>query len=126
MEEKIVKQVKAQYFKSATKVLLGDLTLTNQRITYSGIEQRIKQNHGVVGNVIRDKMEKAMGYDDLQEEHIFDIPLSEAESYLKRFGLSKRLVIADKSGTEFKLILEAKKAERDEWPNTIENTKKSL
>ena len=122
MEEQILKQSQAGYFKSATQVLSGYLTLTNKRVTYSGTQERVKLNHGIVGNVIRDKMEEVMGYADLEEELIFDIPLDEVQHGMKRYGLSKRLVISDKSGNEYKLTI-AKK-EREDWPGAIESLKK--
>jgi len=124
VEEQIIKEVEAAYFKSATNMLKGNLTLTNKRIYYSGEQERLKVNHGLIGNVVRDKMESAMGYDKKEEEFIFDIPLGDATAELKRFGLSKRLLIRNKSGEEFKLMLTAKKDERDSWPGIIENAKK--
>lgn len=123
MEEKVIKESKGAYFKSATNMLEGYLVLTNERIMFSGTQARVKLNHGLVGNVIRDKMEKGMGYDSPEEELIFDMPISEVEPGLKRFGLSKRLVLKDKSGNEFKIMINGK-AERDEWPGIIENAKK--
>lgn len=124
MEEQIIKESEAQYFKSATVVLKGSLILTSQRVMYSGTQERIKMNHGVVGNVIRDKVESSMGYDNPAEQAIFDIPISEVAHGLKRFGLSKRLVLTDADGNEFKLVL--KKSEREEWPDAIDNAKKQL
>lgn len=124
MEEKVIKEAKAQFFKSATNMIEGFLILTNKRILYSGTQARVKFNHGAVGNIIRDKMEKAMGYDSQEEETIFDIPLSDVDHKFKRFGLSKRLVISDKQNNEYKLMLNVKKAERDEWPNAIDDAKK--
>lgn len=123
MEEKVIKEAKAQYFKSATNMIEGYLILTNKRVLYSGTQARIKFNHGAVGNIIRDKMESAMGYDKQEEENIFDLPLSDIKCHLKRFGFSKRLVIIDNLNNEYKLILNVKKAERDEWPGAIENAK---
>jgi hypothetical protein len=123
MEEKFIKQSEAMYFKSSTKVLKGNLTLTDKRITYAGIHERLKVNHGVLGNVVRDKLEKKMGYDNPQEELIFDIPISEAVPSLRKYGFSKRLIITDKEGTEFKLTLYTK-AERAEWPVAINEAKK--
>ncbi|MCG8573635.1 MAG: hypothetical protein MI810_02030 [Flavobacteriales bacterium] len=123
MEEQIIKQSEASYFKSATKVLKGYVTLTEKRIIYSGIQERAQMNHGVVGNVIRDKMEKAMGYGNEQEELIFDLPLAQVEAELKRYGLSKRLLIRDSDGKEFKLTIWGKKAERESWPGAINDAK---
>jgi hypothetical protein len=126
MEEKIIKEAKAQYLKSATHLVEGYLILTNKRIMYSGTQARVKFDHGAIGNVIRDGMEKAMGYDKQEEENIFDIPLSKAGHYFKRFGLSKRLVIHDENNNEYKLMLNVKKAERDEWPGFIDKAKQEL
>lgn len=126
MEEQIIKEAKAQYFKSATSMIEGFLILTNKRIVYSGTQARVKFNHGAAGNIIRDKMEKAMGFDTIEEEHIFDIPLSEVNHTFKRFGFSKRLVISDKDDNEYKLMLNIKKSERDEWPEAIDNAKKGM
>ena len=122
MDEKILKQSEAQYFKSVTKVLKGQLTMTTDRIRYSGIQDRAQFDHGAVGNIIRDKMESAMGYDNLPEELIFDIPLKDVKHELKRFGLSKRLVIIDKDGNEYKLAIHPK-AERNSWPEAIDSSK---
>lgn len=122
MEEKVVKEAKAQYYK-LTKMIEGYLILTNKRILFSGTQARVKFNHGAVGNIIRDKMEKAMGYGNQEEETVFDIPLSEVNHKFKRFGFSKRLVIIDKQNTEYKLMLNVKKSERDEWPMAIDNAK---
>lgn len=124
MEEKIVKEVKAQYFKSAVNMIEGYLILTNKRILYSGVQARVKFNHGALGNVLRDKMENAMGYGSNEEEAIFDIPLSEVSHRLKRFGFSKRLVISDRQNNEYKLLLHGKKQERDEWVQVIEAAKR--
>lgn len=121
MEEKILKESEASYFKSATNVLNGFLVLTNKRLIYSGTRQRVRLNHGAAGNILRDKMEKAMGYDNPQEEHIFDIPVAEVKHGFKRFGLSKRLVLTDSNGNEYKLML--KKSERNEWPDAIEQAR---
>lgn len=126
MEETVIKEAKAQYFKSATNMLEGYLILTNKSVLYSGTQARVKFNHGAVGNIIRDQMESALGYDKQEEEYIFDLPLSDVSCHLKRFGLSKRLVIMDKHNNEYKLMLHVKKAERDEWPNAIENAKKAI
>lgn len=126
MEEQIIKEAKAQYFKSATSMIEGFLILTNKRIVYSGTQARVKFNHGAAGNIIRDKMEKAMGYDTIEEEHIFDIPLSDMNHTFKRFGFSRRLVISDKDDHEYKLMLNIKKSERDEWPEAIDNAKQKL
>src|SRR6218665_249819 len=104
-------------------MLNGYLVLTNKRIFYSGSQVRLKVNHGAVGNIIRDKMESALGYDSIEEEHIFDIPLSDVTPSLKRFGFSKRLMLTDKSGNQFKLMVNSK-TERNEWPEVIENAKK--
>jgi hypothetical protein len=126
MEEKVIKEVQAQYLKSAVKLIDGYLILTNKRIIYSGTQVRVKFDHGVVGNIVRDKMEKVMGFDIQEEEIIFDIPLSDVNSKFKRYGFSKRLVISDKQNIEYKLMLMVKKAERDEWPNAIENAKSGI
>lgn len=126
MEEILIKESKAQYHKSALNMIEGYLILTNKRIVYSGKQARVHFDHGALGNVIRDGMEKAMGYDKQEEESIFDIPLSEVSHSFKRFGLSKRLVITDKNNNEFKLMLIVKKAERDEWPEAIDLAKKGV
>lgn len=123
MEEKVIKEDKAGYFKSAINMLEGYLILTDKRIIYSGTQARIKLNHGAAGNILRDKMEKAMGYDNLEEENVFDIPISEVQHTLKRFGLSKRLVLKDKLNNEYSLSLMVKKAERDEWMKAIDQAK---
>jgi hypothetical protein len=123
MEEKIIKQTEAMYFKSATKVLKGNLVLTDKRIMYSGKIDRLQVDQGVLGNIVRDKVEKKMGYANPEEEQIFDIPISEVQHALKKYGFSKRLVITDKEGAEFKLTI-AKKAERAEWPIAIDDAKK--
>jgi hypothetical protein len=124
MEEIVIKEAQAQYLKSAVKLIDGYLILTNKRILYSGTQARVKFDHGAVGNIVRDKMEKAMGYDNNEEENIFDIPLSDLNHKIERYGFSKRLVISDKQNVEYKLMLMVKKAERDEWPNAIDNAKK--
>lgn len=119
MEEKITKQSEAFYFVSAIKVLKGQLIMTNERLLYSGIQERLKVNHGKLGNVLRDNIEKKMGYDNLPVEEIFDIPLKDASAELKRAGLSKRLVVTDhRDGKSYKLTIN-KKAERNEWPEMI-------
>jgi len=123
MEEKIIKESKAIYFVSAVKALEGYLIMTNKRIMYSGTQLRTQFDHGVVGNVVRDKMEKAMGYDNPKEEYIFDIPVSEVSQSLKRFGFSKRLLLTDKEGNQYKLTIYSK-TEREEWPEAIESAKK--
>ncbi len=123
MEETILRQSQAGYFQSAVKVLLGDVVLTNKRVFYSGTQERVKLNHGAVGNIIRDKMESAMGYDNLQEDLIFDIPLSEVSASLKRFGLSKRLLLTDANGKQFSLQIN-NKADRNEWVEAVEKAKK--
>lgn len=123
MEENIVRESQASYFKSATVVLTEALTLTDNSLRYSGTQDRLQMNHGALGNKLRDKLEEKMGYDNPEEHYIFNIPLSEVNSELKRYGLSKRLVITDKEGTEFKLTI-AQKADRNEWPEAIENAKK--
>jgi hypothetical protein len=122
MEQQIIKQSEAMYFKSATVVLKGQLIMTDKRISYTGTQDRLQMNHGAVGNIIRDKLEEKMGYNDLPEETIFDLPVIEVTPSLKRFGFSKRLVITDVEGNEFKLTI--KKSERDEWPNAIENNRR--
>lgn len=126
MEEYIIKEVKASYLKTATNMLEGYLTLTNKRIFYSGTQARIRMNHGAIGNIIRDKMETAMGYDNPEEEHIFDLPLTNLNCSLKRFGFSKRVVLSDQQGNEFKLMVHEKKAERDQWPAIIEKAKQEV
>ncbi len=126
MEEIVIKEAKAQYLKSAINMLEGYLILTNKRILYSGTQARVRFNHGAVGNMLRDQMESAMGYDQQEEEHIFNIPLSDVQGELKRFGLSKRLVLKDNQNNEFKLMLYVGKAERNEWPDAINNAKKEL
>lgn len=124
MQETILRQSEAGYYPSALKVLLGDIVLTNKRIYYSGTQQRVKMNHGAAGNILRDKLETAMGYDNIREEPVFDIPLSEVTATLKRFGLSKRLLLTDKSGNHYKLQIN-NKAARNEWPAAIDQAKKS-
>lgn len=126
MEEIVIKEAKAQYLKSAINMLEGYLILTNKRILYSGTQARVRFNHGAVGNMLRDQMESAMGYDQQEEEHIFNIPLADVHGELKRFGLSKRLVLKDNLNNEFKLMLYVGKAERNEWPDAINNAKKEL
>jgi hypothetical protein len=126
MEEVVLKEAKAQFFKSATNMIEGYLILTNKRIVYSGTQARVKFNHGAMGNVIRDQMEKAMGYDHQEEQTIFDIPLAEVSHGFKRFGLSKRLVISDAQQNEYKLMLNIAKSERDEWPAAIDEAKKAV
>ena len=126
MEEKVIKEAQAQYLKSAVKLIDGYLILTNKRIIYSGTQARVKFNHGALGNVVRDKMEQAMGYGNQEEENIFDIPLAEVNHQFKRYGFSKRLVITDKQNVEYKLMLMVKKAERDEWPKAIEDAKTGI
>ena len=107
-------------------MLEGYLILTNKRILYSGTQARVRFNHGAVGNMLRDQMESAMGYDQQEEEHIFNIPLADVHGELKRFGLSKRLVLKDNLNNEFKLMLYVGKAERNEWPDAINNAKNEL
>lgn len=121
MEEKILHKSEVAYFQSATKMFTGDLILTDARVYFIGEHARIKMNHGVVGNKIRDKMEKAMGY-DTPEESMINIPLTEIRHELKRFGLSKRLILEDKEGQKFKIQIN-NKADRDSWPSAIENAK---
>lgn len=123
MEEKVIKEAQAGYFKSAINMLEGYLILTNKRIIYSGTQARVKFDHGAMGNIIRDKMEKAMGYDKQEEENVFDIPITEVQHTLKRFGFSKRLVLRDNHNNEFSLSLMVKKSERDEWPAAIDKAK---
>jgi hypothetical protein len=126
MEEIVIKEAKAQYLKSAINMLEGYLILTNKRILYSGTQARVRFNHGAVGNMLRDQMESAMGYDQQEEEHIFNIPLADVQGELKRFGLSKRLVLKDNQNNEFKLMLYVGKAERNEWPDAINNAKNEV
>jgi len=126
MEEIVIKEVQAQFLKSAVNLINGFLILTNKRIIYSGTQARVKFNHGALGNVVRDKMEKAMGYDINEEETIFDIPLADVNHKFKRYGFSKRLVISDKQNVEYKLMLMVKKVERDEWPAAIDNAKRGI
>lgn len=125
MEEKIVKESQASYFKSATHVMTGALIMTSDSIRYSGTQDRLKMDHGALGNKVRDKLEAKMGYDNPEEQFIFDIPLADFQYELKRFGLSKRLIITDKEGTVFKLTI-PNKAERNEWPEAIDNAKKGV
>jgi hypothetical protein len=122
MEEQEIKRSEAMYFKSAAVVLKGQLIMTNKRISYAGTQERLQMNHGAVGNIIRDKIEDKLGYSNLQEEAIFSIPLLEVKSGMKRFGFSKRLVLTDISGNEYKLTI--KKSERDEWPAAIEKARR--
>ncbi len=114
MEEKILKQSEAEYFKSATNLIKGYIVMTDQRVIFYGSQSKMKFNHGTVGNLIRDKMEKAMGQDKDNEEFIFNIPKDEVSFGLKRFGFSKRLVVSDKSGNEYKLTIYNKK-DRNSW-----------
>jgi hypothetical protein len=125
MEDTIIMTSEALYFRSVTEVLKGDLVLTNKRITYSGIQERLQTNHGLVGNAVKDKLEKKLGYDNLPEHQIFDIALDQMKYELKRFGLSKRLIITDKNGNIFKMTIQ-KKSERNEWPNKIDNAKRNI
>ena len=122
MEEQVIKQSEAMYFKSATVVLKGQLIMTDKRLSYSGIQDRMQMNHGAIGNIVRDKLEEKMGYNDLPEHVIFDLPLIEVTPSLKRFGFSKRLVINDIEGNEYKLTI-AKK-ERDGWLDAIEKARR--
>jgi len=123
MEEKIVKSSQAAYFQSALKMFNGNLILTDKRILFQGEHARVKFDHGAVGNIIRDKMEKAMGYDE-PEEFVFEIPVAEAQHELRRFGFSKRLILKNKSGQEYNIQIN-KKTERDEWPAAIDNAKQN-
>jgi len=123
MEEKIIKSSQAAYFQSVAKMFNGNLILTDKRILFQGEHARIKFDHGAVGNIIRDKMEKAMGYDE-PEEFVFEIPVAEAQQELRRFGFSKRLILKDRTGHEFSIQI-GKKAERDEWPAAIDNAKQN-
>jgi hypothetical protein len=125
MEEKMILEAPAQYFKSATHMKEGHLSLTNRRVLYLGAQARVKFNHGALGNVIRDKMEEAMGYGNAEEECAFDIPLAEVQHRFKRFGLSKRFVIGDGKGNEYSLMLNVGKAVRDSWPAAIDDAKKA-
>jgi hypothetical protein len=122
MEEQIIKEGEAHYFKSATHLVEGSLVLTNKRLIYSGTQARVQLNHGALGNIIRDKMETAMGYDNPEEQHIFDIPINEVNHSLKRFGLSKLFLITDGQNNQYKVAV--KKSERDEWSNSIDKAKK--
>lgn len=122
MDEKLLKESFANYFKSATNMIEGYLVLTDKRVLYSGKQARAKFNHGALGNIIRDKLEDVMGYSNPMEEIIFDIPLSEVSYGFKRFGLSKRLVLNDRNGNEYKLMLNKK--DRNEWPEAFENARK--
>ena len=126
MEEQLLKEAKAQYFQSATHMKEGFLILTSRRLLSSGTQARVRFNHGAMGNLIRDKMEEAMGYGNEGEEAVFDLPLAKVKVDLRRFGLSKRLVVTDAQGTEYKLMLNVPKAERDTWPAEVEKAKIAL
>lgn len=121
MEETVLYKSQAAYFKSATKMFNGELVLTNNRVVFTGEHARIQMNHGLVGNVIRDKMEKAMGY-DTPEESLINIPIGEIKYALKRFGLSKRLILEDKEGQVYKIQINDKSV-RDGWPSAIDSAK---
>lgn len=122
MEENIIKKSEAAYFQSATKMFTGDLVLTNNRIVFTGEHARLKMNHGIIGNVIRDKVEKTMGYDKA-DEFMINIPIADVSYEFRRFGFTKRLILSDKNGQIFKIQI-TKKSERDEWPSAIKNTLK--
>ncbi|PKP05075.1 MAG: hypothetical protein CVU11_01380 [Bacteroidetes bacterium HGW-Bacteroidetes-6] len=124
MEENVIKNTEAAYFESVTKMFTGNLVLTSNRVLFVGEHARVQFDHGVIGNVIRDKMEKAMGYDK-PDEYVINIPLIELQHELKRYGFSKRLVLRDKAGKTYSIQIN-KKAERDLWPEAIENAKKEL
>lgn len=119
MEEKVLKQANAQFYKSATSMIEGSLVLTNKRIFFSGTQARVQLGYGEAGQAIQGRLEDLFGI-DRSEQFIFDIPVSEVSPSMKRFGLSKRLVITDGAQNEYKLMLQVKKAERDEWPAAIE------
>jgi hypothetical protein len=121
MEEALLHKSQAAYFKSATKMFNGELVLTTTRVIFTGEHARIQMNHGAIGNIIRDKMETAMGY-DTPEESLIDIPISEIKFELKRFGLSKRLILEDKDGQVYKLQINEKSI-RDAWPSEIDKAK---
>lgn len=125
MEEIILKEAEANYLKSAVNMLQGYLVLTNKRIYYSGVQVRVKFNHGAIGNIIRDKMEEKLGYNNPKEEAVFDIPISEVQHRLKRFLFSKRLVLKDKTNTEYQLMLVAKNTELNVWQQAIDEAKKN-
>ncbi len=124
MEEKIIRQSEAGYFKSATKLFNGYLILTDTRISFMGEHARIKMNHGALGNIVRDKVEKKMGYDQPEQCQI-DILLSELKYEVKRFGFTKRLILTDKDGQVYKTQI-TKKSERAEWPDLIEQAIQNL
>ena len=122
MEEKILKESDGQYFQTASKLLEGKLVLTNKRVLFSGVLHRSQLNHGVVGNVIKDKLEKKMGYSNTDDQLVFSIPLNDASVTMKG-GMFKKLIFSDKQGNSWKII-NVKKAERVEWPSNVEDAKK--
>lgn len=95
MEEKIIKKSEAEYFKSATNLIKGYLVMTNKRLLYYGEQARMQFNHGVIENVNHE---------------------------LRRFGFSKRLVISDGNGNEYKLTI-FNKADRNSWSGEIDRVK---
>lgn len=121
MEEKIIKEAKAGYFKSATKLYNGTLILTDKRILFSGEHARLQVNHGLVGNMVRNKLEKTMGYDKA-DESLIEIPLADVQHQLKRFGFTKRLVLKDGSGQIYNLQLLNRK-EQPEWQDAIDSAR---
>lgn len=122
MEENIIIKSEAAYFQSAVKMFTGDLVLTNNRIVFTGEHARLKMNHGLLGNVIRDQVEKKLGYDKA-EEYMINIPIAEVSYEFKRFGFTKRLILRDKKGQLFKIQI-AKKADRNAWPSAINDAVK--
>lgn len=121
MEEVILKSSDAAYFKSATKMFTGQLVLTNRRILFNGEHARLKFDHGAIGNILRDKMEKAMGYDEA-EQFVFEMQIGEAKHELRRFGFSKRLILHDPQGQKYNIQINSKK-ERNGWPDAIDHAK---
>lgn len=122
MEEIVLKESDGQYFQSASKLLEGKLILTNKRVLFSGVLHRSQMSHGLVGNVIKDQLEKKMGYADTDEKQVFSIPLKDAKVEMKG-GMFKKLIFSDASGNSWKVI-NVKKAERVEWPSNVEDAKK--
>jgi|GEM_PF-1588115 len=122
MSETILKRTEADYQASLTKVLKGDLILTRERLMYAGEQQRMQFDHGVIGNAIQDKMKAMAGHDQATVEHVFNLPVADVSARLKRYGFSKRLVITDAEGTEYRLFIWDKK-ERNAWVQAIQDAR---
>lgn len=121
MEENIIKESEAIYLESSVKMFKGNLVLTDQRIIFTGEHERIKLNHGILGNVVRDKLEKKMGYDK-PEESVFDLSLSGIDCALKKFLFAKNIIITDKTGKTYKVQI-VKKADTEDWVEAINKSK---